>query len=321
MNSRSVSVTGATGFVGRHIVEAFYQAGWRVRAIVRPGGQRPALANAEVCEAPLAHRPLASVIAGSDVIVHAAGLTRAGDAAALDRVNVGGTRAVVDAANDCRARLVHLSSQAAIGVGTIDRPARDADPPRPVNPYGRSKMQGERVVREHASIPWVILRPCAVYGPGDRQFLPLIRLAARGMFPLVGSPTFAITLVYVEDLARAVVLAAEHDEVQGDAMFIARAEPQTPEGLWTAMAEHLGRPYRPRKVPVALARIVARGGDVSWRLGYRPILDSARLSELTAEGFVCTVDRARARLGFTAEVPLPEGLARTVRWYRDRAWV
>ena len=74
-------------------------------------------------------------------------------------------------------------------------------------------------------------------------------------------------------------------------------------------------------MPAPLARTVARIGDVSWKVGYRPMLDSARLCEFATEGFVCAVERARDTLGFTAAVPLADGLARTLRWYRAQGWV
>jgi nucleoside-diphosphate-sugar epimerase len=321
MKSRLVSVTGATGFLGLHTVEAFRREGWRVRAIVRPGRRRALPAGVEIREAALSAADLPPAIDGSDVIVHAAGLTRAADNSAFERVNVGGTGAVVEAANACRARLVHVSSQAAIGTGTIERPAREDDPARPINAYGRSKLGSERVLRDRAEVPWVIVRPSAVYGPGDRQFLSLLRLARRGIFPLVGPPDWAVTLAYVEDVARAIVLSAEAEAVSGTALFIGHPEPNRPDGVLRALADLLGRPYRPRRVPGPLARMVARIGDVSWKVGHRPMLDSARLQELDAEGFVCAVERARDMLGFAAAVPLAEGLDRTIRWYRAQGWL
>ncbi len=321
MKSRLVSVTGATGFLGPHIVEAFRRQGWHVRAIVRPGGARPAPPGAEVREAPLVARPLAAALAGSDAVVHAAGLTRGRDALTLDRVNVEGTQAVVEAANECGARLVHVSSQAAIGTGTIGRPAREDDVPRPVTAYGRSKLAGEAVVGDRATVPWVIVRPAAVYGPGDRQFLPLAKLARRGLFPKVGPPSFALTIVYVEDVARAIALVAEHGAADGQSLFIGHPVPETPESVLRAMAVQIGRAYRPRRVATGWLRALARFGDVGWRLGYEPMLDSDRLSELTAEGFVCAIDRARDAAGFVATVPFEEGIARTVRWYRERGWL
>ncbi len=208
MKSRSVSITGATGFVGWHLAEAFRLAGWRVRAIVRPGGVKPVPDDVERVEAAFHSATLSAAIGESDVVVHAAGLTRALDASAFE-FNVSGTRAVVGAVNATGARLILISSQAAMGAGTISRPTREDDVPRPLTPYGRSKLAGEDVVRSDARTPWTIIRPTSVYGPRDRQFLPIFRLAARGIFLQVVPAATAFTLIYVDDLARGVVLAAE----------------------------------------------------------------------------------------------------------------
>jgi nucleoside-diphosphate-sugar epimerase len=322
MKSRLVSLTGATGFIGSHLATAYRSRGWRVRAIVRPGTLKPLPSGIDRRESALTAASLAHATAGSDVIVHAAGLTRARREDGFHVVNVLGTRAVVEAANACGARLVQLSSLAAIGPGTIERPARDTDPPRPVNAYGRSKLAGEMVIRESARVPWVILRPAAVYGPGDRAFLPLFRLAARGLFLLAGQRTMPFTFVHVDDVVRAVLLASEVEAGRGgDAMFIGHAEPHTTEGFLRQVAVSVQRPYRPVAVPRVLVRALATLGDLAWTLGRQPMFDSARLAELSSVGFVCSVERAREALGFTAAVTLPAGLEETVRWYRDRGWV
>ena len=128
---------------------------------------------------------LIRAVEGAEVIVHAAGLTRARDEAAFNAVNVAGTCAVVAAANRCGARLVYLSSQAAIGPGTIDRPACDTDAPRPVNAYGRSKLAAERVLH----LGRVISRP----PPGGRPALPgrtrFCRTPSKTTSTTTGSPT------------------------------------------------------------------------------------------------------------------------------------
>jgi nucleoside-diphosphate-sugar epimerase len=321
MKSRCVSLTGATGFLGRHIAEAFDSRGWTVRAVVRPGSPKALPLGVERREADLLNvAALGAACDGSAVVVHAAGLVRARHPDDFEAVNVHGVRAVVEAANSAGARLVHLSSLAAVGPGTTDRPAREDDPPKPVNAYGRSKLAGERVVRDLARVPWIVLRPSAVYGPGDRGFLPLVRLASRGLFPLAAPGTMPFTLIYIDDVARAVVNAAE-GAVSGGAFFIGHAEPQTTEALLRAIAGQLGRRYRPLRLPTPVVRAMGSLGDAVWALGGRPPLDSARVSEFTAAGFVCDVSRARERLGFSAAVDLPDGLARTVRWYRERGWI
>jgi nucleoside-diphosphate-sugar epimerase len=319
--ARVLSLTGATGFLGQHIAEACRDRGWHVRAIVRPGSPRSLPPGIERRESPLAASSLARAVSGSDVIIHAAGLTRARSENAFNVVNVLGTRAVVEAANACGVRLVHLSSQAAIGPGTLQQPARDSDPPRPVNAYARSKLAGEVVIREQARVRWIILRPSAVYGPGDRAFLPLIRLAIHGLFPLAVPRTTPFTFVYVDDVVRAVLLAADDAAASGDAMFIGHAEPHTTESFLRHLAAVVERRYRPIPVPHVLVRGLALLGDLGWTVGLEPTLDSARLAEFGAAGFVCSVAHARDVLGFSAAVTLPAGLAETVRWYRDRGWV
>jgi nucleoside-diphosphate-sugar epimerase len=321
MKSRLVSLTGATGFLGQHIAEACRDRGWQVRAIVRPGSPGSLLPGIERRESALAAGSLVKAVSGSDVIIHAAGLTRARNEDAFNVVNVLGTRAVVEAANACGVRLVQLSSQAAIGPGTIEQPARDSDPPHPVNAYARSKLAGEIVIRERARVPWIILRPSAVYGPGDRAFLPLVRLAVHGLFPLAMPRATPFTLVHVADVVRAVLLASDDEAASGDAMFIGHAEPHTTESFLHHLAAVVERRYRPIAVPRFLVRATARLGDLGWAVGLEPSLDSARLAEFSAAGFVCSVAHARDALGFSAAVSLPAGLEQTVRWYRDRGWL
>ncbi|MCC7416088.1 MAG: NAD(P)-dependent oxidoreductase [Acidobacteria bacterium] len=320
MKSRSVSVTGASGFFGSHIAEAFARAGWRVRGIVRPGSARPLPDEVERREAPLETAGLARAIEGSDVVVHAAAMVRAISEHALLAVNSGGTQAMVDAANAAGSRLVLISSQAAAGAGTSAHPSREDDEPRPLTPYGRSKLAAETMVRTRARVPWTILRPCAIYGPRDRQFAPLFRLAARGHLPLAARADMTFTFVDVGDAASAVQLAAADQRAVGRTYFVGHAEAQTAAGLLDALAAAVGRKATVRRLPPALVGLAALGGEVAWRCGFVPLVDLARLAELRAPGFVCAVDRIRDELGFAAATPLREGLAETWRWYRAHGW-
>ncbi len=321
MRSRSVSLTGVTGFVGWHVAEALRRDGWHVRGLVRPGNTRPTPAGIEVVHTPLARGTRVSGVEGSDLVVHCAGLTRARDEAAFAAVNVDGTGAVVEAANAAGARIVLVSSQAAGGAGTPDRPRRETDDPRPVNAYGRSKLGGEAVVRARASVPWTIVRPCAVYGPRDRGFLPLFRLARFGAFPLIAPAAMAFSLIEVSDLARAIVLLAKTDRATGETLFLGHPTPQTGEDILRTLAHTARRTYRPLSVPAFAVRLAASAGDAAWRLGFQPALDSGRLAELQAEGFVCAVDRAGDVLGFTASTPFSDGIERTAEWYRAQRWI
>lgn len=321
MKSPCVSITGATGFIGLRCVDEFLRAGWSVCAVVRPGSAKPLPVAATRREAALQDRDaLARAFDGADVVVHAAGLVRAPRSSDFRAINVEGTRQVVEAANAAGTRLVYISSQAAYGPGTAERPSHEDDPPKPVNAYGVSKLAAEAEVSSAARVPWVILRPCAVYGPGDRGFLPLFRMARRGVFPVATEPQMPFTFVFVDDLAIAVRKAAERAQ-SGDALFIGHGRPETAESMLRLMAVALQRAYRPLRVPGGLVRIAGVIGDWAWSVGITLPIDSARVAEFTAPGFVCDVSRAATRLGFNATVDLAEGLRRSIDWYRDHGWL
>jgi nucleoside-diphosphate-sugar epimerase len=321
MRNRSVSITGATGFLGWHIALSFLESGWHVRGIVRPGSAKAVPDGVDRVEAALTAPALARALAGCEAVVHSAGLTRSAAESSFATVNVEGTRAVADAAGCAGARLLLISSQAAAGAGTPEHPAREDDTARPLTAYGRSKLAAEEAVRSTARTAWTILRPCAVYGPRDRQFLTLLRLAVRGIFLLVAEPGTAFTLIYADDLARAVRMATEDSRAEGQCFFVGSVPPHTADEVLRSVAGACGRPYRPIRVPRLALRTLALAGAAAWRLGHVPPIDPSRLVELSAPGFVCAVDRARDVIGFTASTPLGEGLERTVRWYRAEGWL
>ena len=316
---KKVAITGATGFLGWHLVLAFQRRGLNVRAIVRPGNTKPLPEATEVVESALEPEALAKAVDGCAILVHAAGVSRAPRSSVFESVNVAGTRAAVEAANRTGARLVAVSSQAAVGAGTIQRPAREDDEPNPVTPYGRSKLAAEKVVRSTARAPWTIVRPVSVYGPRDRAFLPLFRMAARGWFFQAVRASTAYTFIYVDDLADGVALASLSDRTTGQALFLGNATPLTAEELLKALADAFGRQFKPWRVRGLYAAALA--GELSWVLGRQPTLDLGRYAELQQDGFVCSVDRARELTGFSARVSLADGIRRTANWYKQEGWI
>jgi len=321
MRSRSLSLTGATGFVGWHTAEAFVRAGWDVRAVVRRGNRRPLPSGVTVAEADLTPASLAAASAGSDVFIHSAALIRAATEAEFNAVNVDGTRAACEAVAGTGARFILISSQAAGGPGTASAPRRETDPPAPVNAYGRSKLAAEAVVRQASGLEWTIIRPCAVYGPRDQGFLPLFRMARRGIFLAPDSTHTSFTLIHVADLVRAILMAAEAPAARGETLFVGHPDPRTGLDVLRTIAEVEGRRFRPWPVPGPLFTALALFGDLSWKVGVKPLVDSGRLVELRAPGFVCDVDHVRRVLGFTAEVPFETGVAETGRWYAEQGWL
>ena len=303
--SRRIAVTGASGFIGRHVVAHLAARGDRVVAVRRPF--EPA--------------PLLEMLRGADAIVHLAGVVSALREQDYFAANVDGTKVVAAAARAAGVPLIHISSLAAAGPASPRAPRSEDDPPAPINAYGRSKLDGERAVAASDGLQWTILRPGVVYGPGDRALLPMFRLAARGFLPLVGRANAAYTFIHIADLVR-VITAAVDRPAAGDTLFVGHPHPVTTRDLLEGIRAASGVRAAIVPIPLAVIRLAAFAGDAAGLLlGRRAVINSRRYAELASEGFVCRVDRLRDRLGAAAQIGLRDGLADACTWYRKEGWL
>jgi len=259
---------------------------------------------------------------GADVVFHVAGCVAARSEADFLRVNRdGAVRVAAASARAGAGRLVLVSSLSVTGPSRPGRPIDEASGPGPVTTYGRSKKAGEDAVRS-SGVPFTIVRPPAVYGPRDRAFLPLFRAAAHGVVPLLGDGRQEITLVHASDLARALVAAAVSERTAGRTYHAGYPEPATQRALADAVARALGRRVRCPRLPAPLVRsVLGVAGAVARALGRAPLLDGDKANELLAPGWVCSSEALRRDAGWTAEIPLAEGVAQTARAYRDAGWL
>lgn len=317
---QTVVITGATGFVGSHTVEALAGRGCRIRAIVRPTSRTDHLAALGV-EAVVASLDDADALAvamrGADAVLHLAALTRAGSEAAFDRVNRAATERIARVAADCAVpRRVYLSSLAAVGPSTPAEPVDRSTEPRPLTAYGRSKLAGEQAWLRIGGAAAVILRAPAVYGPRDRDVYHFFRMARFGILPVPTGDQRWLQMVHVADLAESVAAAALAESASG-IYHIAEPRAYTWREMCALVATSVGR--RARFVPVPAAVIAAAGAvsEAASRLIRRPgIFDRDKAREMLAPGWLCETETAAAELGFHARVALADGFAETARWYR-----
>ncbi|MEO1315984.1 MAG: NAD(P)-dependent oxidoreductase [Pseudomonadota bacterium] len=232
--TRTAAITGASGFVGRHVVAAFAAAGWHCRVLLRNPAAAPAL-PAETIEGTLEDpAALSELVNGADTIIHIAGLTTSRDPTAFDRINAGGTASIADAweKNAPSARFVLVSSMA----------AREPQ----LSPYAASKRRAEDALTTRSG-RWCILRPSAVYGPHDASTLALFRMGLAPVQPVLGPEDARLCLIHVEDLARAVLATAVG---ASDSAIWELSDAQHTGYAWremaTLLAETMGR--RPRAV-------------------------------------------------------------------------
>jgi len=312
--TRRVAVTGAAGFIGWHACERLRDAGWTVVGVTRPNRDRAVPPGVERAASELDAGGLTRACAGVSAIVHVAGITFSSSPEEYGRVNVDGAREVAEAAQALGARLVHIGSLAGAGPASADDPRTEDTPPSPLTAYARSKIESEAVVARVPGLRWTILRPAAVYGPRDRQLLPLFKAARRGLTPRPpNAATYSLTFAYVDDVARAIELACASDTLDGETLFIGHPDAVSIDLLITTLARTLNRPRRVLRVPWAAIRAAAQLGIGG--------LNSERLLEMRSAGYVCNVERAERRLGFRAAFDLVKGLQATAAWYIANGWI
>ena len=293
-----VAITGATGFIGRRLCTRLAAEGHAVRALVRGAAKAPA--DAEIVIGTLEDAAaLGELATGVDVVVHLAGSVRGVDRPAFDRVNVDGSdrlaRAVRDRAPD--AHFVHVSTLAAREPTLSD--------------YAGSKRTGEDVVRNHLTRV-TILRPTAVYGPGDVELAPLLETMAGGFATAPGSAENRLSFVHVDDLVSAIALVVDAGP-QGETPWEIASSP--PEGIdWhgfaAAVASVTGRGVRVLRVPRALLSLVAGINRSAARLtGRAPMLTPGKVRELTHPDWASDASPFQRAYGWSPRVELAEGIA------------
>ena len=321
-------VTGASGFVGSHVVDELLRRGARVRCLLRATSSRRWLDGKTVdLVAGDVGSPegLDEAVAGADWIVHAAGLTHARNAAEFHRANVDGTENILAAAlrSDPKPRrFLYISSQAAAGPSLDDGPVTEDLPPRPVSSYGNSKLAGELLVMRAADrLPVVTIRPPTVYGPRETSLLKYFRAVRAHLRPEPGGPR-SLSVVYAEDHARAVWECLDQDAAVGQVYFVGGPDLTTFQELGDVIERAMGTRALRFPVPSVLLQAGALAGEAIGALtGRAPFFSREKFREITAGPWTVSSHKIRSQLGWAPATSLEEGVQATARWYREAGWV
>ncbi len=306
---RTIAVTGATGFLGQHLVRAIAERGLLPRILSRRDpispfwrGIEPQVVLGDLSSA----AALARLCDGADVVVHLAGLIKAADRPAFDKVNVDGARAVAKAASDAGARFALVSSLAA-------REPRLSD-------YAASKRAGEEAVLAVAPHA-LIVRPPAIYGPGDRETVGLFAAAQASRVLPVLSPASRVAMIEVRDAAAQIL-----DLVVGARTGLASICDARPDGYaWTeimgAAAAAVGAPPpRLLRVPEGLIRLAGALADGASKISKQPsVFGSGKARELSHPDWAFSDDPSLASSPSRHDVA--RGFGETVDWYRSAGWL
>jgi len=336
--TKTALVTGASGFIGPHLVRVLHREGRRVRCLVRKTSQTASLVElgAELVTGDVTDaRSLVSAVAGAHEVYHLAGVTKSFRPEGFQAVNETGTRNLAEA---CAAAstppvLVHVSSLAAAGAAPAGRDRNESDPATPVSTYGRSKRAGELVAESLADrVPTTIVRPPIVFGEGDRDMLQMfVPIRWTGVHFVPSLATRYVSLVYAGDLAEGLLLAAERGtrvDKEGQSAgqgyyFIAFDDQPSYAELGRLCGVALGRRWTlAAPTPEIFSWGIAGMNELAARVRRKPgIVNFDKIREASAGSWICSVAKAREELGFIPGASLAERLEQTVRWWRAQRWL
>jgi len=324
-----VALTGASGYTGGRLLVALRARGEEVAVLVRKASvtDRIRFQASRVVEGDLGDAAAASrLVEGADAVVHVAAVYRtAGHPDSYYReVNVVGTEKLLEAAalQGVR-RFVHTST---VGVhGHVEHPPADETAPfAPGDIYQATKAEAEALALDfhrRRGVPVAVVRPGAIYGPGETRFLKLFRAIARGRYAIVGSGRTFYHPVYIDDLVDGFLLALDRPEAMGESFLICGPSYVSQSDLAALVARHTGGRVLPFRIP---ARPIQWAGDlveaVCVPLGLEPPLHRRRVDFWT-KSRAFTIDKARRLLGYDPKVDLDEGIARTAASYRESGWL
>lgn len=313
-----ILVTGASGFIGSHLVDRLSATGIPFRCLARRKRQGP---GETVYGDLVSGEGIAPALLGIDTVIHLAGVTKALRPEDYDAGNATATANLARAAAGRVERFVHVSSLAAIGPSPHGTPVTEDTIAHPVSRYGESKLQGEREVWK--LLPQaIVVRPPVVYGPRDTDVFRLLKAISQGFLLQIGGGERQFSAIFVKDLVDGLLAAMRSPQAPGRAFFLSHPKVATWSDLGAAAARIMGKRPRVWHIPPAVAYGVGWCGEL-WSACIRKpgIISREKIREACCPFWTCDTQRATSELPFTAATPLENGLAVTLAWYKEAGWL
>lgn len=330
---KKILITGASGFVGSHLVDEALRRDLDVYAGIRKSSSRTFLQDERInfVELNFEDKDQMAILMKRkqfDYVIHNAGLVAAPKLSDYMRVNYDYTKNFVDAihaSGELPEKFTYISSAASYGpVASKDLTdfLKEEDPQRPINTYGEAKLASERYLAAHPDLPYVIIRPTGVYGPRDKDFLTFFKMISNHLEGYIGFRRQHLAFVYVKDLVRVVLDATTSTDVSRKGYFISDGRYYAQWDLGQITKRILGKKTARIHVPVTLVRGVAWVLEqVGKATGNYPALNLEKVRILESLNWKCDIEPLKEDLNFQPQYYLEEGLEETLAWYKEKGWL
>ena len=317
-----VLVTGGTGFLGSHLVDALIKKSYSVKCLVR-NPNNPRWLNNIKCEVVkgdcVSKECLYNIVSDVDYVFHLAGLVRAKNTKELAKTNADGTKNLIEAVfekNRNVKKFVYVSSQAAAGPSVNKKPKIESETPNPVSEYGRSKLFGEiETLKFKDKLPVVILRPPAIYGPRDKDVFVFFEQVKKGLFFLPQKEKL-INICYVSDIVDGIISAAESENTKGQTYFIGDDTIYSWQNLGEILIKIINPKTKVLKLPKFVFYVSAFFSEIFSKIKNEPALISFdKLNEIKQDSWLFSTEKAKKDFKYNPKISLEEGIKITNNWY------
>jgi len=323
-----VFVTGGTGFIGYHLLDAMLTRNWRVKSLARPTSNIPEEYKDQVefvIGDLLEPESLQGLMDDVDLIIHMAGLIKATTFASFKSVNTQGTKNILEAAESSTGsdpKFIFLSSMSAAGPSKDKTAIKEDITPQPVSWYGKSKLLAEERVKK-SELDHIIIRPAAVYGPGDRESLIFFQLAKYHIIPKIGGSKHYLSLIHVRDLVDLILKAVTNKEAYNQ---IYNASDNQNGYSWKKMINTAAQSLATWTLPIYIPRfIVSLAAYISTVWGkisrYSPMFTRDKYREMIQQYWLFSSQKAEEELNFSPQYDLEKGFHETANWYQEKNWL
>ncbi|MBN2356372.1 NAD(P)-dependent oxidoreductase [candidate division KSB1 bacterium] len=321
-------VTGSNGFIGSALVERLLKNGIEVNCLVRRTSDLTYLQNLPVKLSYADLRDastLRAVVEDIDMVYHLAGVTKARNREAYLQGNYVSTLNLLQACDQYSAadlKFVFVSSLAAAGPSSADKPLKETDAANPISVYGESKLRAEEAVVQYAKHHFAsIIRPPVVYGPRDRDVFVYFKSVQKGLILLLGKGTQPVSLVHVDDLVEGILLAST-TVANGKIYYISGDGTYNWQIIGRSIAAALAKKPLTLRVPLWLLKLTAFMSVSAAKLANKPaLLNWDKVAEMKQAAWLCSNERAKKELGYKPQIDLSTGIQRTAAWYKSMGWL
>jgi len=321
-----IAITGANGFVGSNLITHFQSEGHEVIALVRSEDSAKSLSiitPVYVVDYMDTHA-LYIALKGVDVLIHNAGKTKTISHEEMMNANVGVTNSIVATINikNDPIQLIYISSQAASHPSHDEIPVKESDAPAPLTSYGESKLAAETLILETCKQPFTIIRPCSVYGYGDKDFLSLFKMVNKGISFSIGRGEQLLNMIHVSELAAFIGICLQNPAAYGEIFFATDGKVYRQNDVQIAIAKALNKKPKNINIPIRLAKMVFYLGDAWGKMMHvASILNKDKMKEIMAEGWLADPEKARSILGWNPQANLEKHIMETAKCYRENGWL